>query len=112
MRHLQLHRLKKVIGKSIFKIFYPNENKKLEQKHGIGEQYDLVLVFVPAGKQTTAVGYVREFTGWTVKKATEFVKGGDYPKVIMYNITPFFRGGALAYLTSIKEEHGIIIEIY
>jgi hypothetical protein len=112
MKHLQLHRLKKVIGNTIFKIFYPNENKKLEQKHGIGEQYDLVLVSVPVGKQTVAVGYVREFTGWTVKKATEFVKGGDYPKVIMYNIPALFREGILDYFTFIKEEHGIIIEIY
>lgn len=112
MRHLQLHRVKKVIGKTIFKLFYPNENKKLDQKHGIGEQYDLVLVFVPVGKQTAAVGYIRTLTDWTVKKATEFVKEGDYPKVIIYNINSSFRSGAIAFAAQIKEDDGIIIEIY
>lgn len=110
MKHLQLHRLKKVIGNTIFKLFYPNENKKLDQKHGIGKQYDLVLVSVPVGKQTAAVGYIRIFTNWTVKKATAFVKEGDYPKVITYNFK--LTEGLVSYLAQIKEEEGIIIELY
>lgn len=112
MKHLQLHRFKKIIGNSIFKLFFPNENKRLEQKHGIGKQYDLVLVSVPVGKQTAAVNYIRTFTDWTVKKATAFVKEGDYPKVIIYNINSTFRSSAISFAAEIKEDDGIIIEIY
>jgi len=112
MKDLQLHRLKKTIGNTLFKIFYPGESKKLEQKHGIGKQYDLVLVSVPAGKQTAAVSYIRSYTDWTVKKATAFVKEGDYPKVIIYNINSTFRDSAISFAAEIKEVDGIIIEIY
>lgn len=110
MKHSQLHRFKKIIGNNIFKLFFPNENKRLEQKHGIGKQYDLVLVSVPVGKQTATIAYIREFTDWTVKKATAFVKEGDYPKVITYNFK--LREGLTSYLTEIQEEDGIIIELY
>ena len=110
MKHLQLHRFKKVIGNTIFKLFFPNENKRLEQKHGIGKQYDLVLVSVPVGKQTATVSYIRDLTDWTVKKATAFVKEGDYPKVITYNFK--LRAEVVSYLAYIKEEDGIIIELY
>jgi len=112
MKHLELHRFKKAIGTVTFGLFFPNEKKKLEQKDGIGKQYDLVLVSVPAGKQTAAVNYVRDLTLWTVKKATAFIKEGDYPKVIIYNIDSNFRTSALSYAKYIKKEDGIIIEIY
>ena len=110
MKHLELHRLKKRIGATVFGIFYPNENKKLDQKHGIGKQYDLMLVHVPVGKQTAAVSYIRELTDWTVKKATAFIKEGDYPKVITYNFK--LRTEVADYLVYIEEEDGIIIKLY
>ena len=88
MKHLELHRFKKAIGAITFGLFFPNENKRLEQKHGVGKQLDLVLVSVPEGKQTATVGYIKNLTGWTVKKATAFVKEGDYPKVVTYSVNP------------------------
>lgn len=115
MKHLELHRFKKVIGKITFGIFFPNENKRLEQKHGVGKQLDLVLVHVPAGKQTIAVATLRDITGWTVKKATAFIKEGDYPKVIIYNIKQeeTVDGSSLQdVIDSAKTGDGIIIEIY
>jgi hypothetical protein len=112
MKHSELHRFKKRIGKVTFGLFFPNENKRLNQKHGIKKQYDLVLVSVPVGKQTAAVNYIRTFTDWTIKKATAFVKEGDYPKVIIYNIDSSFRSSAISFAAEIKEDDGIIIEIY
>jgi hypothetical protein len=110
MKHLELHRFKKAIGAVTFGLFFPNENKRLNQKHGIGKQYDLVLVHVPVGKQTAAVGYLRDLTDWTVKKATAFLKEGDYPKVITYNFK--LRAEVASYLVEIEEEDGIIIKLY
>jgi hypothetical protein len=86
MKHFQLHRLKRTIGAVIFGIFFPNENKKLEEKDGIGKQSDLVLVSVPPNRQTAAAGFIRTITGWTVKDSTAFVKKGEFPKVIIYNV--------------------------
>jgi hypothetical protein len=86
MKHLELHRFKKAIGAVTFGLFFPNENKKLDQKHGIGKQLDLVLV--TPGTQTATVSHLRNITGWTVKKSTAFFKEGDYPKVVIYNINP------------------------
>jgi len=83
MKHIELHRFKKALG-AAFSIFFPNDAKKLEQKHGIGKQLDLVLV--TPGTQTATVDYIRKMTGWTVKKTTTFVKEGDYPKVVTYNV--------------------------
>jgi hypothetical protein len=120
MKHLELHRFKKAIGAITFGIFFPNENKRLEQKHGVGKQLDLVLVFVPEGKQTTTVSAIRNMTGWTVKKATAFVKEGDYPKVVTYNVNPsqtITIGNKIwtieSYIeSSIKNVDNIIFEIY
>ena len=84
MKHLELHRFKKAIGAITFGLFFPNENKRLDQKHGIGKQPDLVLV--TPGTQTATVNYLRNMTGWSVKKATAFFKEGDYPKVVTYNV--------------------------
>jgi hypothetical protein len=86
MKHLELHRFKKAIGAVTFGLFFPNESKKLDQKHGIGKQLDLVLLTVPEGKQTATVTFIRAVTNWSVKKATAFVKEGDYPKVVIFNV--------------------------
>lgn len=112
MKHLELHRFKKAIGAITFGLFFPNENKRLEQKHGVGKQYDLVLVHVPAGKQTAAANYVREITQWTVKKSTAFVKEGDYPKVVLFNINSTLRVDIVSYLEDMESEDGIIMKIY
>jgi hypothetical protein len=115
MKHLELHRFKKAIGAITFGIFFPNENKRLNQKHGIGKQLDLVLVFVPEGKQTVTVNALREVMNWTVKQATAFVKEGDYPKVVDYNINikleSQYREMVLKSQEALKGE-GVILEIY
>jgi hypothetical protein len=115
MRHLDLHRFKKTIGKVTFGLFFPNENKRLNQKHGVGKQPDLVLVSVPEGKQTQTVGVIRAFTGWTVKKATAFLKEGDFPKVVIYNVNPEMPIGEEATISIIVESqkvnHNVIFEI-
>lgn len=113
MKHLELHRLRKTIGVLTFGLFFPNENKKLNQKHGIGKQPDLVLV--TPGTQTNTVSYIRGITGWTVKKSTAFVKEGDYPKVVIYNIG--FPSQSTSYQQTLKEienaaSDGVIFEIY
>ena len=119
MKHLELHRFKKAIGKVTFGLFFPNENKRLEQKHGVGKQLDLVLVDVPAGTQTQTVNYIRLFTNWTVKKSTAFVKEGDYPKVVIYNCNPNMPVGGinsksslLEHIAGAKDKYKIIFEIY
>jgi len=116
MKDLQLHRLKKTIGNTLFKLFYPNENKKFEQNHGVGKQSDLVLVSVPEGKQTQTVTAIRNMTGWTVKIATAFVKEGHYPKVVIYNVDPRFSIVSIEeylsdYIVQLKNAHNIIFEI-
>jgi hypothetical protein len=110
MKNVELLKIKKAIGTLSFGLFFPNENKKLNQKQGIGKQLDLVLVSIPEGKQTVTVNYIREFTGWTVKKATSFVKEGEYPKVVIYNFktTEDFT----LKINTAKDEHNIIFEIY
>jgi hypothetical protein len=116
MKHLELHRFKKAIGAMTFGLFFPNENKRLEQKHGIGKQLDLVLVFVPEGKQTITAGEIRKITGWTVKKSTAFVKEGDYPKVVIYKVKAealLLNVGILKdYILKIKTQHGIIFDTF
>jgi hypothetical protein len=107
MKHLQLHRFKKAVGKVAFGFFFPNENKKLNQKHGIGKQPDLVLV--TPGTQTNTVTHLRALTGWTVKKATAFVKEGDYPKVVIFNVK---ETEAISNRIEDALEEGIIFEIY
>jgi hypothetical protein len=117
MKHLELHRFRKTIGKVVFGLFFPNENKRLNQKHGTGKQPDLVLVSVPEGKQTQTITAIRNMTGWTVKKATAFVKAGDYPKVVTFNIDPNYEIVSLEqyisdYIVDLKDDHNIIFEIY
>jgi hypothetical protein len=123
MKHLELHRFKKAIGAITFGLFFPNENKRLEQKHGIGKQLDLVLV--TPGTQTNTVTHLRLLTGWTVKKATAFFKEGDYPKVVTYNVNPdnyievpdAEKGGIIKvtidfYIKDIATKNDVIFEIY
>jgi hypothetical protein len=83
MKLIELKRFKKALG-SAFSIFFSSDAKKLAQKQGIGKQLDLVLV--TPGTQTRTVFYLRNMTGWSVKKATAFFKEGDYPKVVTYNV--------------------------
>jgi hypothetical protein len=116
MKHLELHRFKKAIGTLTFGLFFPNENKRLNQKHGIGKQPDLVLVSVPVGKQTQTVTAIRNMTGWSIKKATDFVKKGDYPKVVIFNVDPRFPIVSIEeylsdYIVLLKNDHNIIFEI-
>ena len=107
MKHLELHRFKKAIGAITFGLFFPNENKRLDQKHGIGKQPDLVLV--TPGTQTATVNYLRNLTGWTVKKATAFFKEGDYPKVVDYN---YKADSEAIKIIEAAKQNNIIFEIY
>jgi hypothetical protein len=107
MKHLELHRFKKAIGAITFGLFFPNESKRLDQKHGIGKQPDLVLV--TPGTQTATVNYLRNLTGWTVKKATAFVKEGHYPKVVDYN----YKADSQAIkIIEAAKQNNVIFEIY
>lgn len=112
MKHIELHRFKKVIGKITFGIFFPNENKRLEQRDGIGKQYDLVLVLVPSGKQTATRDYLVTITGWSQKKATDFIKEGHFPKVVLYNIDLAERTSLASLIVTMKNDNGVIMEIY
>jgi hypothetical protein len=116
MRNLELRRFKKAIGKITFGLFFPNENKRLNQKQGIGKQPDLVLVFVPQGKQSVTVSYLRDLTGWTVKKATAFLKEGEYPKVVDFNLNTNPKSDyyqtVLKYQEELEGKHGVILKIY
>jgi hypothetical protein len=117
MKLLELHRFKKAIGAITFGLFFPNENKRLEQKQGIGKQPDFVLVHVPIGKQTLTVDFIRLVTGWSVKKATFFVKEGDFPKVIIYNVDlsieiPTYKETLEVIIEKFKTDHNIIFDIY
>ena len=86
MRDLRLERLKRQIGKSSFALFFPNENKRINQSQGIGKQPDLVLFsYVPAAKNAT-INAIKAITGWTTKVARDFVEDGKFPKVIIFNV--------------------------
>jgi hypothetical protein len=116
MKNLELRRFKKAIGAITFGLFFPNENRRLNQKQGIGKQPDLVLVFVPQGKQSVTVSYLRDLTGWTVKKATAFVKEGEYPKVVDFNLNTNPKSDyyqtVLKYQEELEVKHGVILKIY
>ena len=115
MKDLELHRFKKAIGAITFGIFFPNEDKRLQQKHGIGKQPDLVLI--TPGSQTKTVSFIKALTGWTVKKSTSFFKEGHYPKVVIYNVNPeqiVTYGGLKLTIQQIVEEapnSGVTFEI-
>lgn len=106
MKRIELKRFKKALG-TAFSVFFSIDAKKLDQKHGVGKQPDLILV--TPGTQTRTVTYLRNMTGWTVKKATAFVKEGHYPKVVTYNVN------VTSTITSNidnAETENIIFEIY
>ena len=74
----------------------------------------LVTSSVFTNKQTQTVTTLRDITGWTVKKATDFVKQGDFPKVIEYNIksTKTSTGVSLATTIATAKSTGVcVIEI-
>lgn len=114
--NINLHRFRINIGKKIFKEFFPNENKRLNQKQGIGKQPDLVLVSVPSGKITQASTAVRTITGWSVKKSNDFIKKGTYPKVVIYDVkSDMMLNEELTlvyFIEGQKSTHNIIFEIY
>ena len=114
MKRFELNNLKNALGKS-FSAFFPTLQKKATQvATATTPQKDLVLVSVFAGKQTQTVTILRTITGWTVKKATDFVKQGDYPKVIEYNIksTKTSTGASLATTIATAKSTGVcVIEI-
>jgi hypothetical protein len=114
MKRFELKNLKSALGKS-FSAFFPSLEKKATQlTTATTPQKDLVLVSVFTNKQTQTVTTLRDITGWTVKKATDFVKQGDFPKVIQYNIksTKTSTGGSLATAIATAKSTGVcVIEI-
>jgi hypothetical protein len=112
MKIFELKRLKRTMGAITFGLFFSNENKRLEQKQGIGKQLDLVLV--TPGTQTNTVSSLRTFTGWTVKKSTAFYKEGGFPKVVIYNVDPslVIENKSILYLIEDAESNGVIFKIY
>lgn len=85
MKIAELSRFKKLIGSLSFNIFFSNENKILNKKQNIKKQSHLFLSFVPEGKQTQTVSFLRSLTGWSVRFATTFVKEKSYPKIVISN---------------------------
>jgi hypothetical protein len=112
MKIFELKRLKRTMGAITFGLFFSNENKRLEQKQGIGKQLDLVLV--TPGTQTNTVSFLRTFTGWTVKKATAFFKEGAFPKVVIYNVDPSLEieNTPISKIIEEAEKKDIIFKIY
>lgn len=115
----QIKGLKKTLGKMTFGVFFPNENKRLTKTPTVTiapvvevleveTLKDLILVSVVEGKQTVAVTHLRTLTGWTVKKATSFVKEGEYPKVVINNsqVTD-----SVTQVIAEAKEVGVIFEI-
>ena len=109
----QIKGLKKTLGKMTFGLFFPNENKRLAKTPvvetvEVETPKNLILVSVAAGKQTVAVTHLRTLTSWTVKKATAFIKEGEYPKVVISNsqITD-----SVTQVIAEAREVGVIFEI-
>ena len=115
----QIKGLKKVLGKMTFGVFFPNENKRLAKTPvvttasvvetvEVETPKDLILVSVADGRQTVAVTHLRTLTSWTVKKATAFIKEGEYPKVVISNsqITD-----SVTQVIAEAKEVGVIFEI-
>ena len=85
MKRSEVSNLKKALGKA-FTSFFPHLEKKTIKIVETLPQENLVLVSMFEGKQTQTIATVRTITGWTIKKTTDFVKQGKFPKVIEYNI--------------------------
>jgi hypothetical protein len=85
MKRTEIKNLKNALGTS-FTAFFPGLEKKTNQLVETSITENLILVSVASGKQTQTVSVIKAITGWTVKKSTDFVKQGEFPKVIEYNI--------------------------
>mgnify|MGYP000916972057 CR=1 FL=1 len=92
MKSGEAKRTQKALGLA-FKVFYPLESKKLNKKNSFThEAVELVsidslnLLSVHEGKQTATVALLRHITGWKVKDTTDFVKEGEFPKKIIFDI--------------------------
>jgi hypothetical protein len=114
MKTGELFKLRKILNKSIFKIFFSNENKRLDLKKGLTPSKDLVLVSFPEGKQTATVDAIRVITKWTVVKSRAFVKEGVLPKVVIPNVPALSTETEFIYNEIAKafENHGIVFKIY
>lgn len=114
MKRFELNNLKSALGKS-FSAFFPSLEKKATQlATATTPQKDLVLVSVFTNRQTQTVSVLRVITGWSVKKATDFVKKGDFPKVIEYNIKSSLTSTGVSIVTTIataKSAGTCVIEI-
>lgn len=115
MKRFELNNLKSALGKS-FSAFFPTLSKKVEQiTTATTPQRDLVLVSVYHNGVTRSAQLIRNITGWSIKKSTDFIKQGKFPKVIQYNIKSDFAINTGTKLTNIiekgKEEKSCIIEI-
>lgn len=86
-------RLRKEMGQTAFAQFYPQfANVGLVAtpvkvpvtvtKGNIEVPLTATLISVAEGKQTASAKIIKEITGWTVKASTDFIKQGDFPKII------------------------------
>ena len=113
MKKSDIKHLKTSLGKT-FSVFFPALQKKLNKTKGADPEKDLILVSVFKNKQTETVNVVKTITGWSTSKATNFVKQGEFPKVIEYNIksTLTFTGVSLATTIATAKSTGVcVIEI-
>ena len=85
MKRFELRNLKIALGKS-FSAFFPTLEKDLNQFSGVDPQKDLVLISVYPNGLTKSAQIIRTITGWSIKKSTNFIKQGAFPKVIQYNL--------------------------
>ena len=92
MKSGEAKRTQKALGPA-FQVFYPLENKKLNRRNSFTpEAVEIVstdslnLLSVHEGKQTATVALLRHITGWKVKDTTDFVKEGEFPKKIIFDI--------------------------
>lgn len=111
----QIKGLKKTLGKMTFGLFFPNENKRLAKTPvvetvEVETPKDLILVSVADGRQTVAVNHLRTLTSWTVKKATAFIKEGEYPKIVISDFNPQITDSVTQVIAEAKEV-GVIFEI-
>jgi hypothetical protein len=89
----EARQIKMQIGKQAFDLLYPQFANLLSNpvpvkvpvtvtKNNVEVPLTATLVSVAEGKQTATAKIIKEITGWTVKASTDFIKEGDFPKVI------------------------------
>lgn len=89
----EINKLRKEMGQTVFAQFYPQfANVGLVPapvkvpvtvtKNNVEVPLTATLVSVAEGKQTATAKIIKEITGWTVKASTDFIKEGNFPKVI------------------------------